>query len=332
LKNIKILLSAAIIGVFTFTAVGCNMITKTDAAIKKSTVAKIGKTVITRGELDKKMEPIISSLQAQGVDINTETGKQTLLAQKKQTLQGMIIDIIVMNKAKENKLIDEAKITQEVQSQYDEIKKSFSTEKEFDDAMKQANFTEQTFKDYLRTDLIKMKVADFITKDVKVTDEDVKKYYDSNQLRFTEKPNTIHVAHILLANEQDANKAKARLDAGEKFETVAKEMSTDTGSKDNGGDLGEVPYVDSGYDLTFMQAALALKDGQISIPIHTQFGYHIIWNKGKKEYAIKSFDSVKADITKTLTDEAKNNKVQTTLDQWQKDAKVVTDKYEKNLM
>ena len=84
---------------------------------------------------------------------------------------------------------------------------------------------------------------------------------------YTEKPNQIHLAHILVKTEDEAKKVKDRLDKGEDFAKVAKEVSTDPGSKDKGGDLGTVPYVNSGFDATFMAAAIALKEGTFQLQL-----------------------------------------------------------------
>lgn len=68
---------------------------------------------------------------------------------------------------------------------------------------------------------------------------------------------------------------------------MAKEVSQDPGSKDKGGLLGDISYSDSNYDPTFMKAAIALKEGTISNPVHTQWGYHIIKVNSKKNIQLK---------------------------------------------
>ncbi len=125
-------------------------------------------------------------------------------------------------------------------------------------------------------------------KDVKVTDKELKDYYDTYQ------PD-IKARHILVADEATANEVKKKLDGGAKFEDVAKEYSTDTASAQNGGDLGTINNTNKGqYDPDFVKAAFALKANEISAPVKTQFGYHIIQVTEKKEK--KPYDEMKNDI------------------------------------
>lgn len=338
-KNIKKLVGAALITMFVFSAVGCNMIEKTPEAIAKSSVAVVGGEKITRSELDKSpdMIGVIAQLKQQygeNYDKNEEA-KEILKTQRQQVLNNMITEKVIQQKAKEmNLLPDESKLKTEVDKKYDETKKQIeSSGAKLEDVLKKEGFTEQTLKDFLliqlRNQEIQKNVSDNLSKDVKIDDKKVEDYYNANKTSFTEKPNQIHLAHILVGTEDDAKKVKQRLDKGEDFAKVAKEASTDPGSKDKGGDLGTVPYVDSGFDATFMSAAIALKEGTISAPVKTQFGYHIIKAIKKEEYPVKKLDTVKDQIRKELEDKEKQTIVSQKLDEWKKAANIK--QYEKNL-
>ncbi len=144
---------------------------------------------------------------------------------------------------------------------------------------------------------------------------------------FTEKPNTMNVSHILVKTEDEAKKVKKRLDAKEDFTKIAKEVSQDTGSKEKGGLLGDINYNDSQFDPTFMKAAMALKEGAVSNPVHTQFGYHIIKVNSKKEYPVKKYEAVKEDIKKQLKSEKQQEAYTKKIEEWKKASKIKT--YEK---
>lgn len=341
MKNIKKLVSAVLISAFAFSTVGCNMIAKTPEAIQKSAVATVNGEKITRGELDKNptLMGVIAQIKQQygeGYDKN-EDAKSVLKTQKAQILDSMIEQKVIEQKAKELKVTpDDTKIKAEVDKQYASIKaQQFAgDEAKFQAALKQQNFTEQSLKDLfytqIKTQEISKNVSDNVTKDVKVDDKSIEAYYKANPAKFTEKPNRIHTAHILLKTEDEAKAVKARLDKGEDFAKVAKEVSTDTASKDKGGDLGFVNYVDSGFDAAFMAGAIALKEGAVSAPIKSQFGYHVIKCIKKEEYPVKKLDTVKAQIKTQLETEQKQKKFQDKVNEWKKAAKIT--KYEKNLV
>ncbi|CAM3649897.1 peptidylprolyl isomerase [Mesobacillus zeae] len=145
-------------------------------------------------------------------------------------------------------------------------------------------------------------------KDVKVSEAEVKKSYDEY------KPE-IKASHILVEDEKTAKDMKAKLDSGSKFEDLAKENSKDPGSAQNGGDLG---YFGSGKMVPeFEKAAYGLKVGEISKPVKTEMGWHIIKVTDKKEkkpynemkddleYKLKMSKVDPAKMQKTLQDEIK---------------------------
>jgi len=97
---------------------------------------------------------------------------------------------------------------------------------------------------------------------------------ESLDLPVDETQDAVHAAHILVATEEEANDVLARLDAGEDFGALAQELSLDTGSAANGGDLDWFPQ--GVMVAPFNDAVFAMQPGEISDPVQTQFGYHII--------------------------------------------------------
>lgn len=104
----------------------------------------------------------------------------------------------------------------------------------------------------------------------KLTDAEIKKYYDKNKADFRE----VHASHILVKEEAEANEIKKKLDKGADFAALAKEKSIDPGSAQRGGDLGF--FTKDRMVKQFADAAFSLKVNEISKPVHTPFGYHII--------------------------------------------------------
>ncbi len=112
-------------------------------------------------------------------------------------------------------------------------------------------------------------------------------------------PRELHARHILVKTKPEADAIIAKLKAGGKFSTLAKEQSTDTGSKATGGDLGW--FKEGDMVPAFSKAAFALKPGEVSPqPVHTEFGWHVIQVLGDRRSPPPSFASVQEQIRHDL--------------------------------
>jgi peptidyl-prolyl cis-trans isomerase C len=128
-----------------------------------------------------------------------------------------------------------------------------------------------------------------------VTEEAAKKIYDE-KIGQVKPEQEIHARHILVGTEAEAKEVAERLKKGEDFATVAKEKSKDANAE--GGDLG---FFARGTMLKpFEDAAFALEVGQISEPVQTQFGWHIIKVEEKRDQPLPTFDQVKEAIIAQL--------------------------------
>lgn len=136
---------------------------------------------------------------------------------------------------------------------------------------------EDVIKDILKVDLLRKKAAEA---EVKVTDEEVKEYYDSLKGK-------IKASHILVADEKTAKEIADKLKSGEKFEDLAKQYSTDPGSAQNGGDLGW--FAKGSMVKEFEDTAFKLKEGEVSAPVKSDYGYHII----KVTKTVTTFEKMK---------------------------------------
>ena len=144
-------------------------------------------------------------------------------------------------------------------------------------------------------------------KDVTASDEDAKKFYDEHPDQFTQ-PERVHVRHILISDDVTSAdaiaKVQADLKAGVSFDEVAKSRSL-CPSAAQGGDLGEVSKGQMVPE--FEAAAFALKDpGDLSEPVKTQFGWHIIRLEGRTPSSLEPFDTVKPQLLQYLTNEKRN--------------------------
>ncbi len=130
-----------------------------------------------------------------------------------------------------------------------------------------------------------------------VTDADAKKIYDKKvgEIKPVEE---VHALHILVAKKEEADDIVAKLKAGGDFAALAKEKSTDTGSGAQGGDLG---YFAKGQMVKpFEDAAWALKKDEVSAPVQSQFGWHVIKQLDKRNKPAPAFETVKDGILNGL--------------------------------
>ncbi len=136
-----------------------------------------------------------------------------------------------------------------------------------------------------------------ILKDVKVTEEEVKKYFEENQEQFN-RGETVNASHILVDSEEKANQIKDEIENGSiTFEEAAKKYSS-CPSGESGGNLGE--FSKGRMVKEFEDAAFSLETGVVSVPVKTQFGFHLIKVLAKSESSMLGFDEVKDQIKEQL--------------------------------
>ena len=150
-----------------------------------------------------------------------------------------------------------------------------------------------------------------ILESVSVSDEEAEEFYKANPNLFVT-PAQIRASHILVAEEEKAAELYAKIQSGESFEELAIDNST-CPSGVNGGDLN---FFSKGQMVPeFEEAAYALEVGQVSEPVKTQFGYHIIKLTEKKEDQQHSFEEVLPNIIQNLTAQKQNETYFTHIDE-----------------
>jgi foldase protein PrsA len=327
MKKLSRIAATIITLVMIFSLTGCKLITKTEQGEYNTVVAKANGKNIVKGEYNKALAIRKVLLGAYyGYDFfDGDTGASYLSTIKSDVLDQVVLEQVVEDKAKALGLInDEDAINEEAKKQMDTYMDALSNKDGFNDALEKNGITNDDLLASFRSNVIYQKLYDETTKDVTVTDDDAKKYYDENPYEFTEQENVMNLSHILVATLEDALSVQKRLKNGEKFEDVAKEVSTDTGTAAEGGLLGDVNYVGSNYVQEFVDAAIKLKAGEISEPVQTQYGWHIIKCNSKSEYPVKAFDVVKEDIKKDRLSDKKQEAFDSAYDTWKKAAKAKT--------
>jgi len=223
------------------------------------------------------------ALSACGSAENVATSKVGNVTEKelskelRQTYGKSTLSQMMLNKA----LLDKYEVSdEEAKKQVDAAKEQMGDK--FEVALEQVGLKNE---DELKE---KMKPEIALEKAIKatVTDKDVKDNH---------KPE-MKVSHILVKDEKTAKEVKEKINNGEDFTTLAKQYSEDTGSKEQGGEIAG--FAPGQTVKEFEEAAYKLDAGQVSEPIKTSYGYHIIKVTDKKE--LKPFDEVKDTIRKDL--------------------------------
>lgn len=142
-----------------------------------------------------------------------------------------------------------------------------------------------------------------------ISEETISKAYENLKTSLGNKE--FSVRHILVEKESDAKSIAAKLKKGEKFDKLAKSNSKDSGSKERGGDLGWVPAgnISTTYVKPFADAVMKLTKGQVSEPVQSQFGWHIIKLEDVRDIKIPTLEELKPQLTQNLHQQAAQNAV-----------------------
>jgi parvulin-like peptidyl-prolyl isomerase len=162
----------------------------------------------------------------------------------------------------------------EIDARLKQIKQQYfgGDQKKYEKQLKDQGLTEAQVRNDVNAQIVQEELFNEVTKGIKVSDADVTKYYNDNKAQYGT-PETREVRHILVKTKAKADSLFTQLKAGGDFAALAKKNSTDPGSKDNGGKL----TITKGQTVApFDQTAFLLKKNEVSRPVKTEYGFHII--------------------------------------------------------
>jgi peptidyl-prolyl cis-trans isomerase C len=236
-------------------------------------VATVNGVSIPMDELDSQFKAVQSSQQFAGA-FDPKNPEQVLEVQR-QIIVGLIQQELIRQEGDRLHVsVTEAQIAQQLQ----QIRAQFPSEEQFQQALKDNKLTTTSLREQIQGQVLLQRVRDRVTGGLAATEQEIVKAYGKGEA-FQE----IRVRHILFSvtgtnaapAKKEAEAALAQLKAGADFAAIAKKQSDDPGSKAKGGDLGYITR-DTQFDPQFLAAAFALKKGQLSGLVQTQFGFHII--------------------------------------------------------
>ena len=279
------------------------------------TVAKVNGENITVEEYGKDYNIIKKRYETQyGPEFFEQKGPEGKTMEevlKTNVLDKLVIEEIIMQKATEDKIVA---TDEEVNKEVEGFKEMVGGKEGFDKFLQTNGMTEDYFKSGIKKELTVEKYREKYLKGLKLEDKELKEYYEKNKANYE----TIKASHILVETEEEAKAISQQLKEGGDFAELSKK-SIEPGAAERAGDLG---FFGKGQMVPeFEKAAFALKVNEISDPVKTEHGFHVIKVTEKKE----TYEQVKEEVKTEL----ENEKFEKHLEQLKTDAKIKT--YEDNI-
>ena len=274
-------------------------------AVPANSVAVVGDQSISKSEFDDLITYAKKSYDAQKREF-PKVGTPEYVQLRDQAMRFLIQRTQFEVKADElgidisDKAVDK-RIDQYVKERHQGDKKKFAAE------LKTQGLSEDQARDIIRANLIQEAIFNKVTKDVKVSDDEVKKYFDKNKAQYGT-PETRVVRHVLVKKKDLADRLYSELSAGGDWKKIAKQYSQDPASKNQGG---KMTATKGQLVPEFEQAAFTIGDNGISKPVKTQYGWHIIQALGPvKKSQATPFNQVKESIRQQLLQEKRNKEME----------------------
>lgn len=267
--------------------------TQSDLIKQEGVLATVNGKAITQAEYDETLAAYKNMVETQygegAWDKEMADGKTLGDYYKNEAImENMILEQLLIGAAEKDgfTMTDE-----ELKTELDVYKGYFSTDEEYQEFLKTNQMTEEYLTDAIKKEYI---INHYLDKNIETlvpTDEELQKLFEETKMG-----EKVRASHILVKTEDEAKAVIERLNKGEVFEDVAKEVSIDP-SKDNGGDLDFFAYGDMVKE--FSDAAFSMEIGDVSGAVKSQFGYHIIKVTDKKTDDTVTLESSKDSLTET---------------------------------
>lgn len=226
------------------------------------------------------------------VEITKEELYDQLVAQNGEAALNALISEKILSAEVEAKKITVS--DEEIQENIDEMTEYYGGEEEMNNALVQYNLTLDDVKENIVNNLQLQKILEPY---IEISDDEIAQYFENNK-DYLDQAEEVKASHILVESKEVADEVKEKLDGGADFAELAKEYSTDTSNSQFGGSLG---YFGRGEMVPeFEEVAFSMKVDEISEPVETQFGFHIIKVEDHKEAKEATLDESKEDIRKTI--------------------------------
>jgi foldase protein PrsA len=299
-----------------FVAAACGEDEGANKSVPPGAIAVVGDQEIEKAEFDRLIKQAETSAEAQGQEF-PETGSPEYNDLKDAIVRSLVERAEFELEAEEMGIeVTDA----EVEKRLDELKQQFfqGDEEKYRKEIAKQGLTDERVREEIRSRLLSEKIYERVTSTVKVSQADIKEYYDKNKTQF-QQPESREVRHILVTKESQATDIYEQLLDGANFAALAKKFSQDTASASKGGKYTAV----KGQSVApFDKFVFAADTGDLSRPVKTEFGFHVIEVLSDiKPKSVTPLKEVQASVRDTLLREKQNE----TMREWVND---LQEKYE----
>ena len=292
MKRLALVALALVLGlVVLFAAAGCG------DKIPQGAIATVGGVPITQDQFDQYINQAKAQASQPGQAPFPSPGTTAYNRYAAEIVNYLVTQQLVLNEAK-NRDINVS--DQEIKTRLTQIAQQYGGTQKMYAAAQKAGLNPDQLKTYVKNSILGQDVYQKVISSAKPTDKQLQDYYNKNKSQF-DTPASRTVRHVLVKTKAQAEKVRALLEANNtdaNWKKVAKQYSTDPGTKDSGGSLGNV--TPGQMVAPFDKVAFSLKPNTVSVPVKTQYGWHVIEVTSVNPAKKSTFQSAKANIERTL--------------------------------
>jgi foldase protein PrsA len=283
-------------------------------SVPQDAVAVVGTDTITKTQYNDLLASAKNTYKARKTAF-PKAGTDAYKSLSDQAVTYLVQEAELEQKAKE---LGVSVTDKDVDARVAQIKQSYfgGDQKKYEAQLKAQGLTEAQLKQDLHGQILSEKIYNKVTANVKVSDAAVKAYYDAHQSDYGT-PASRSVRHILVSSKAKAQDLEQQLQNGGNFAALAKKYSTDTQSAKVGGKM----TISKGQTVPpFEKSAFSLKTNEISQPVHSTYGWHIIQALGPvKPAKTTPYAQVKETIRQTLLSQKKTKAMTAWVDKLRKE-------------
>lgn len=250
-------------------------------------VLKVGQNELLLGEFNERFSFYTNQLaQEQGIPMSPELAP-LFNSLRPQYLDQLASEFALLTMGQNRGLAYNPEF---VETRLSEIKANFPDEETYLQQIAMAGLSDATFRKLIAEADLSIRTIERLRSEVKVKPYQLQLYYDANK-QYLATPAQACAKHILVPTLEEAKAIQAELDQGQSFEALAAEKSQDPGSGTRGGELGCFPM--GAMVPEFEQAVFSAPLNQVTEPVKSQFGYHLILTYERQEATVPSLEDVR---------------------------------------